>query len=262
MKPVLYLVRDLPAPFASWVGDRVDLRGGGPRPPAREEWIRRAAGAQVLVVSYLDPVDEPLLQALPTVRHVASYGVGVNHIDLEACRRHRVLVTNTPGGLTAATADRAFGLLLAAARRVAEGDRLIRAGRRRGARPRRPPRRRTGRAGRGPGTGRASRALPFLRLGGPGLRAVAGPVGRDTVFLAEPLAQIDDPAAIGAEGMGAIGRPATGRPATGRAGSGARHLRPSDSWRAPRPGGGAAPPPGSAGVWLPRRRGVPSPRRR
>ncbi len=129
MKPILYLVRDLPAPFASWVGDRFDLRGGGRRPPAREEWIRRAAGAQVLVPTYLDRVDEPLLAALPTVRHVASYGVGVNHVDVEACRRHGVLVTNTPGVLTAATADMAFGLLLAAARRIADGDRIIRAGR-------------------------------------------------------------------------------------------------------------------------------------
>jgi glyoxylate reductase len=54
--------------------------------------------------------------------------VGVNHVDLEACRRRGVLVTNTPGVLTDATADLAMALLLAAARRVVEGDRTIRAG--------------------------------------------------------------------------------------------------------------------------------------
>jgi glyoxylate reductase len=73
-------------------------------------------------------VDAALLDALPRVRHVASYGVGVNHLDLPACRSRGVVVTNTPGVLTDATADHAMALLLAAARRVAEGDRAVRRG--------------------------------------------------------------------------------------------------------------------------------------
>ena len=81
-----------------------------------------------IVVTYLDRVDGAFLAALPRLRHIASYGVGVNHLDLEACRARGVLVTNTPGVLTAATADLAMALLLAAARRVVEGDRVVRAG--------------------------------------------------------------------------------------------------------------------------------------
>jgi len=82
----------------------------------------------VLVTTYLDPVDEPLLAGLPRLRHVASYGVGVNHLDLPACRRRGLVVTHTPGVVTEATAEHAMALLLACARRVAEGDRFIRRG--------------------------------------------------------------------------------------------------------------------------------------
>jgi glyoxylate reductase len=128
VKPVLYVVRSLPG--ARWEGceSHFEIRGNPRRPPPRADWVREAAGAVVLAPTYLDPVDEPLLAALPTLRHVASYGVGVNHVDLAACRKRGVLVTNTPGVLADATADLAMALLLAAARRVAEGDRVIRAG--------------------------------------------------------------------------------------------------------------------------------------
>jgi glyoxylate reductase len=90
--------------------------------------VEEAREAEILAVTYLDRVDEPLLAALPRVRQVSSYGVGVNHVDLEACRRRGITLTNTPDVVTGATADLAMGLLLAAARRVCEGDRLIRAG--------------------------------------------------------------------------------------------------------------------------------------
>jgi glyoxylate reductase len=128
MKPILYVVRSFPGTFPARLRELFEVRGDAPRPPPREVLWQEAAGATVLAVTYLDRVDDALLAPLPTVRHVASYGVGLNHIDLDCCRRRGVLVTNTPGVVTNATADLAMGLLLAAARRVAEGDRLIRAG--------------------------------------------------------------------------------------------------------------------------------------
>ena len=128
MKPILYLVRSLPGQDLAPLLPYLEVRGGAPTAPPRERLVEEARGATILAPTYLDRVDGPLLDDLPTVRHVASYGVGVNHIDLAACRSRKVLVTNTPGVLTDATADHAMALLLAAARRVAEGDRIVRQG--------------------------------------------------------------------------------------------------------------------------------------
>jgi glyoxylate reductase len=128
VKPILYLVRALPDGDPSRLRELFEVRGGAERAPPREALAREAAGASVLATTYIDPVDEDLLARLPGLRHVASYGVGVNHIDLDACRRRGLLVTNTPGVMTEATADMTFALLLAAARRVAETDRLVRRG--------------------------------------------------------------------------------------------------------------------------------------
>ena len=88
-----------------------------------------AAGPWDALVSLLtDRVDAAVLARAPRLRIVANVAVGVDNIDLEACRARGIVVTNTPGVLTEATADLAFGLLLAAARRIGEGDRLVRAG--------------------------------------------------------------------------------------------------------------------------------------
>lgn len=128
MKPIMYLVRALPGQDLEPLRPHLELRGGAPTAPPRERLIEEARGATILAPTYIDRVDGALLDALPTVRLVASYGVGTNHLDLDACRARKVLVTNTPGVLTDATADHAMALLLAAARRVAEGDRVVRAG--------------------------------------------------------------------------------------------------------------------------------------
>jgi glyoxylate reductase len=75
------------------------------------------------------PIREALMEAAPRLRCIANYAVGYNNIDLEAATRRGILVTNTPGVLTEATADLAFALLLGIARRVAESDRFLRQGR-------------------------------------------------------------------------------------------------------------------------------------
>jgi glyoxylate reductase len=90
--------------------------------------IERRDDIGVLIVAG-DVVDDAVLDRLPSLQLVASYGVGYDNIDVEACRRRGVAVTNTPGVLDAATADLAFALLLAVRRRVVEGDAAVRAGR-------------------------------------------------------------------------------------------------------------------------------------
>jgi glyoxylate reductase len=83
---------------------------------------------EALVVLLTHPVDAALVARASALRVVSTVSVGVDHIDLAACAARGIVVTNTPGVLTEATADLAFGLLLAAARRIAEGDRIVRAG--------------------------------------------------------------------------------------------------------------------------------------
>jgi glyoxylate reductase len=96
--------------------------------PLDESSIRRAAeGCQGIVSQVMDPIGEEVL-SLPGLKIVSNVAVGFDNIDLEAATRHGVMVTNTPGVLTDTTADFAFALLMAAGRRVAEGDRALRRG--------------------------------------------------------------------------------------------------------------------------------------
>jgi glyoxylate reductase len=83
---------------------------------------------QALVV-VAEPVDERTLELLPNLRVVANYGAGYDLVEVEACRRRGVVVTNTPGVTSAATADLTLGLILAVRRRIAAGDAFVRSGR-------------------------------------------------------------------------------------------------------------------------------------
>jgi glyoxylate reductase len=98
-------------------------------PPPRTELLERVAGRDGLMLMLTDRVDDELLDAAgPQLRAIANYAVGVDNVDLDACRRRGVVVSNTPDVLTDATAELTIALILALLRRVAEGDRLIRRG--------------------------------------------------------------------------------------------------------------------------------------
>lgn len=84
------------------------------------------ATADVAVTLLTDRVDDSFLDAAPNLKIVANVAVGYNNIDVLACERRGVIVTNTPGVLTEATADLTMALLLMVTRRLGEGDRLIR----------------------------------------------------------------------------------------------------------------------------------------
>ena len=95
---------------------------------SREEIIRRAQGRQGLFVTAVEPIDATLVAACPDLRAVCSMAVGYNNIDVAACAARGITVTNAPDVLTETTADHGFALMMAAARRIAESEHFLRAG--------------------------------------------------------------------------------------------------------------------------------------
>ena len=102
----------------------------GDLPPPRDELLRRVRGVDGVLTLLTDRVDEELLDAAgPQLRVVSNFAVGFDNIDVAICTRRNVAVGNTPGVLTDTTADLAFALLMAVARRLPEGYDYVRAGR-------------------------------------------------------------------------------------------------------------------------------------
>lgn len=91
-------------------------------PPAPEQLAARVADADGLLSLLTDAIDASLIEAAPRLRAIANYAVGVDNVDVEAATRRGTPVGNTPDVLTETTADLAFGLILAAARRLVEAD--------------------------------------------------------------------------------------------------------------------------------------------
>ena len=98
------------------------------RPMDRQELLRRVADKEGLLCTITDRIDTEVLDRAPGLKVIANYGVGFEHIDLDAATRRGIPVSNTPGVLTETTADLAFALILATARRVVAGDQRVRQG--------------------------------------------------------------------------------------------------------------------------------------
>jgi glyoxylate reductase len=126
--PAVLLTRPLPDQVIEYLKARCELRlKEEDRPIPREVLLAEASGAHGLLTMLTDRIDDEVLDAAgPQLRVVSNYAVGYDNVDVAACSRRGILVTNTPDVLTDATADLAWSLILSASRRVAEGDRLVR----------------------------------------------------------------------------------------------------------------------------------------
>jgi glyoxylate reductase len=109
-------------------GDALDRLAAEHELEVTQDFRERLAEAEGLLTMLTDPVDAALIEAAPRLRAISNYAVGVDNIDLEAATRRGIPVGHTPDVLTDATADLALGLMLAVARRIPEGDALVRRG--------------------------------------------------------------------------------------------------------------------------------------
>ncbi|MGB6432199.1 MAG: D-glycerate dehydrogenase [Candidatus Acidiferrales bacterium] len=128
-RPRVYVTHALfEAPRAQLVASCDAEFWSGSSRPTREELQRAVAAADGLVSLLTDRIDDALLAAAPRLRIVANVAVGYDNLDLAALSRRKIAATNTPGVLDETTADLAWALLLAVARRIVEADALARSG--------------------------------------------------------------------------------------------------------------------------------------
>jgi glyoxylate reductase len=129
-KPLVIVTRKLPDAIETRLMELFDTRlNADDKPLTGPQLVEAVKAADVLVPTVTDRIDARVLsQAGPKLKLIASFGTGVDHIDLDTARQRGITVTNTPGVLTEDTADMAMALVLATSRRVGEGERLVRSG--------------------------------------------------------------------------------------------------------------------------------------
>ncbi|MFZ0924759.1 MAG: NAD(P)-dependent oxidoreductase, partial [Candidatus Acidiferrales bacterium] len=129
MKPKVLATHGMFSPARKLLEEKCDVEywTKEERPP-REELLRRVADKDALICLLTEKVNEELLERAPKLRIAATVSVGYDSIDVAACTRRKVAATNTPGVLDDTTADFAFALLMALARRIVEGDMWMRSG--------------------------------------------------------------------------------------------------------------------------------------
>jgi glyoxylate reductase len=129
-KPLVVVTRKLPDVIETRMMELFDARLNlDDTPLTQPQLVAAVQQADVLVPTITDRIDAAVLaQAGPRLKLIASFGTGVDHIDIASARTRGITVTNTPAVLTEDTADMTMALILATSRRLAEGERLIREG--------------------------------------------------------------------------------------------------------------------------------------
>lgn len=127
MRPRVLLTRRVPSSILEKLESACDVQLEE-TPLTAEQLREQVRDKRGLICVLTDRVDEALLDAAPGLQIVANIAVGYDNIDVPATARHGVIVTNTPDVLTEATAELTWALILAAARRIGEGERLVRRG--------------------------------------------------------------------------------------------------------------------------------------
>ncbi len=130
VKPYVFVSRQLPGTGLERLRAEAEVTVWGDElPPPYERLVEEAGHSEALITLLTDRIDPALMGAAPRLRVVSNVAVGYDNIDVAAATQRGILVANTPGVLTETTADFAFALLMATARRVVEGDRATREGR-------------------------------------------------------------------------------------------------------------------------------------
>lgn len=128
-RPAVLVARQAPAAVLARLHAEFDVDLNEPDVVLpRPELLRRLQGKVACMITGSERIDTELLDACPELRFVSTVSVGFNHIDVPACTARGVVVTNTPDVLTESTADFGFALMMAAARRMSEGERMLRDG--------------------------------------------------------------------------------------------------------------------------------------
>lgn len=126
----VYVTRELPKAALDFLRENTDTMDLNPddRFLTPEEFVANIRGRDGVLCTLNNRIDAEVMDAVPTVKVFANFAVGYNNIDVPAATERKVVITNTPGVLTDATADLTWALMLATARRVVEADEFMRSG--------------------------------------------------------------------------------------------------------------------------------------
>ena len=128
-KPKVFVTRLIPAKGLDLIREFCDLDiWPAELPPSHEEIMQRVRDAEGIISLLTDKINSSVIDASPRLKVISNMAVGVDNVDVVAATARKLPVGNTPGVLTDATADQTFALLLAAARRVVEGEKYVRSG--------------------------------------------------------------------------------------------------------------------------------------